>query len=202
MTNRFPYVPESYTGYDFKHEVTIATLLDQNYIPVPKNEVLKGSWSGGLVVRHNRQKMTLTAQICKDKYFDHITANTGKNTHLGIATSISVSLPQNNNTLPFYLDKPIWNGGDYQIGIATWRLKNNNVMVYCNYKTKSGNPLWDGGLLVTKAFASKYPIKDFKNGKLEIYQIPLNDIKEYSDNAHKPPVSGGDCIVFKWNPEE
>ncbi len=182
-----------YNDFDFKHEVNINTITDTNYIPVPQNDVLKGSWSGGLVVRHNRQKMTLTAKICKTRYFDHITTPA---THTEPKSMTIGELPVN-----FYLDKPIWNGGDYLLGIATWRLKQKDLLVFCNYQTKSGNPLWNGGLLLTKGFASNYPIKHYKNGKLELYEIPLQELKDFNNNGYDTKKGRANTILFEWLPE-
>lgn len=82
------------------------------------------------------------------------------------------------------LDKPIWNGGERYVGIATYRLRDNNLRVSCRYRNKSGNPIWQGELLVTKRFAEKFSTKEFKTkgGKaFKVYLIPLDELIEYND---------------------
>ena len=82
------------------------------------------------------------------------------------------------------LDKPIWNGGERYVGIATYRLRDNNLRVSCRYRNKSGNPIWQGELLVTKRFAERFSTKEYKTkgGKpFKVYLIPLDDLIEFND---------------------
>ena len=82
------------------------------------------------------------------------------------------------------LDRPIWNGGERYVGIATYRLRDNILRVSCRYRNKSGNPIWQGELLVTKRFAEKFSTKEYKtNGgqPFKVYLIPLDDLIEYND---------------------
>lgn len=82
------------------------------------------------------------------------------------------------------LDRPIWNGGERYVGIATYRLRDNSLRVSCRYRNKSGNPIWQGELLVTKRFAEKYSTKEYKTkgGKpFKVYLIPLDDLIEFND---------------------
>ena len=50
------------------HEVNVYD-MNNNDVLVPVNDVLKGSWSKGLVVSYNRQRMIVNADICKNRYF-------------------------------------------------------------------------------------------------------------------------------------
>jgi len=88
-------------------------------------------------------------------------------------------------TVKYGIDFPIWNGhGGRLIGVATWRLKKNNLNLFCNYRRKKdGKRLWEGNLYITEKFASKFPIKEYKgkNGKFTVYQIPLQDLQEYNN---------------------
>tara|TARA_R100000951_G_scaffold30741_1_gene26384 strand:- start:751 stop:1161 length:411 start_codon:yes stop_codon:yes gene_type:complete len=82
------------------------------------------------------------------------------------------------------LDRPIWNGGERYVGIATYRLRDNNLRVSCRYRNKSGNPIWQGELLVTKRFAEKYSTKEYKTKggqPFKVYLIPLDDLIEFND---------------------
>ncbi len=82
------------------------------------------------------------------------------------------------------LDRPIWNGGERYVGIATYRLRDNNLRVSCRYRNKSGNPIWQGELLVTKRFAEKFSTKEYKTKggqPFKVYLIPLDDLIEYND---------------------
>jgi hypothetical protein len=82
------------------------------------------------------------------------------------------------------LDKPIWNGGERYVGIATYRLRDNNLRVSCRYRNKSGNPIWQGELLVTKRFAEKFSTKEYKTKggqSFKVYLIPLDDLIEFND---------------------
>ncbi len=82
------------------------------------------------------------------------------------------------------LDKPIWNGGERYVGIATYRLRDNNLRVSCRYRNKSGNPIWQGELLVTKRFAEKYSPKEYKTKggqSFKVYLIPLDDLRYIND---------------------
>ena len=85
-------------------------------------------------------------------------------------------------TVRYGIDFPIWNGGNRIIGIATWRIKKNNLNLYCNYRRKDGTRLWKGDLYISEKFASKYPTKEYqgKNGKFTVYQISLSDLQEYN----------------------
>ncbi len=82
------------------------------------------------------------------------------------------------------LDKPIWNGGERYVGIATYRLRDNNLKVSCRYRNKSGNPIWQGELLVTKSFAEKFNTKEYKTKggqSFKVYLIPLDGLIEFND---------------------
>lgn len=96
------------------------------------------------------------------------------------------------------LDRPIWNGGERYVGIATYRLRDNNLRVSCRYRNKSGNPIWKGELLVTKRFAEKFSTKEYKTKggqPFKVYLIPLDDLIEYNDmlndklKAHQSVIS-------------
>ena len=41
-------------------------------------------------------------------------------------------------TVKYGIDFPIWNGGTKLIGIAIWRIKKNNLNLFCNYRRKDG----------------------------------------------------------------
>ena len=82
------------------------------------------------------------------------------------------------------LDRPIWNGGERYVGIATYRLRDNSLRVSCRYRNKSGNPIWQGELLVTKRFAEKFSTKEYKTKggqPFKVYLIPLDDLIEFND---------------------
>lgn len=82
------------------------------------------------------------------------------------------------------LDRPIWNGGERYVGIATYRLRDNSLRVSCRYRNKSGNPIWQGELLVTKRFAEKFSTKEYKTKggqPFQVYLIPLEDLIEFND---------------------
>tara|TARA_R100001510_G_C7648562_1_gene205919 strand:- start:3 stop:521 length:519 start_codon:yes stop_codon:yes gene_type:complete len=170
------------------HEINLYE-LDKDVIRVPADDVLTGSYSKGLVVRYNRRKMIVDADICKQRFFD--------NARSTITTSASKGSQKVTN---FYLDKPIWNGGDYQIGIATFRLRTNSLKVFCNYVNQSGNKLWEGGYLVTQKFAKQFPVKKF--GALEYYQIPLSELRECQDTQKKSVKPQEKYIAFRWKPVE
>ena len=86
-------------------------------------------------------------------------------------------------TVKYGIDFPIWNGhGGRLIGIAIWRIKKNNLKLFCNYRRKDGKRLWEGNLYVNEKFVCKYPTKEYsgKNGKFKVHLVPLDDIKEYN----------------------
>ena len=47
------------------HEINIKKLWQGRYVSIRENHLLKGSYSGGLIVRHDRKKMFIPADICK-----------------------------------------------------------------------------------------------------------------------------------------
>jgi hypothetical protein len=173
------------------HEVNVYD-MNNNDVLVPVNDVLKGSWSKGLVVRYNRQRMIVNADICKNRYFAFVIEKNEKDP-IG-------HYERHSTTNNYYIDTPIFNGGDYQIGIADFRLENSLLKVFCNYKTKSGNKLWEGGYLISKEFAQKY--STMKQGKLNLYIIPLEDLRECQSSiklalSKKPSITH---LPFTWNP--
>ena len=50
------------------HQVTIRKLWQGTWVSVRDNHVLKGSYSGGLIIRHENQQMIVEKEVCKDKY--------------------------------------------------------------------------------------------------------------------------------------
>tara|TARA_X000001382_G_scaffold116050_1_gene95083 strand:- start:371 stop:898 length:528 start_codon:yes stop_codon:yes gene_type:complete len=172
---------------EMPHETNIAECIN-GIVSVPKDEVLKGSYCGGLVIRHNRQKMRVTAEICTSEYIKRVKINQSPKSKLSV------------NKL--FLEKPIWNGGDFLVGVATKRFAKGDVMVYSRYRNKSGRPLWEGGLYVTEEFASTFPKKHYNNTAkpLTVYMIPLNELLEFNENK-KDDSRPSDYIDFKWTPE-
>jgi len=52
------------------HEVTVKKLWKGQFVSVRHNQLLKGSYSGGLIVRHDRKTMIISAELCKEKYLE------------------------------------------------------------------------------------------------------------------------------------
>ena len=50
------------------HQVTIKKLWQGTWVSVRCNHVLKGSYYGGLIIRHENQQMIVSKEICKDRY--------------------------------------------------------------------------------------------------------------------------------------
>lgn len=50
------------------HQVTIRKIWQGTWVSVRCNDVLKGSYSGGLIIRHDNQEMIVSKEICKDRY--------------------------------------------------------------------------------------------------------------------------------------
>ena len=50
------------------HDVFVSKLFRGHLVSVRCSDVLKGSYKGGLVIIHNKQKMTVTKEICLSKY--------------------------------------------------------------------------------------------------------------------------------------
>ena len=86
-------------------------------------------------------------------------------------------------SVKYGIKRPIWHGGDWKIGIAPFRVKKNNLNLFCMYRrSKSKTLLWEGLLWVNESFCKKYPIVEYhgKFGKFSVYQIPLADIQEFN----------------------
>ena len=170
---------------DMPHETNVYQCIN-GIVSVPKDEVLKGSYSGGLIIRYNRQKMTVTGDICQQRYLSVAKINNAK--------------PKINN---LFLEKPIWNGGDLLVGIATKRFAKGDVRVFAKYRNKSGRPLWEGGLYVTKEFAKEFPVKHYMNTAkpLTVYMIPLDDLLAFNE-TYKDQSRPYNFIDFNWTPNE
>ena len=155
-------------------------------VSVPKDEVLKGSYSGGLIIRYNRQKMKIDGATCQQRYLSMARLNNAK--------------PKMNN---LFLEKPIWNGGDLIVGIATNRFAKGDVRVFSKYRNKSGRPLWDGGLYCTKDFAQEFPKKHYTTTAkpLTVYMIPLDELQAFNE-TYIDQTRPSRFIDFDWQPNE
>ncbi len=69
---------------------------------------------------------------------------------------------------------PIWNGGDGRrsVGIATFRVP---CLVDITYEDSTGNRVYPDTYVVTKEFASKYPVKKY-GGSPNLYVIPIEEL--------------------------
>ena len=54
------------------HIIYITKLWKGQFLSVRDNHLLKGSYSGGLIVRHNNKEMIISAEDCKEKYLSKI----------------------------------------------------------------------------------------------------------------------------------
>ena len=86
-------------------------------------------------------------------------------------------------TVKYGIDAPIWNGGNWLIGIADFRIKKNNLNIFCNYTRKrDGSRLWKDTLWINEKFCMKYPTKQIKKKySFKLYYIPLADIQDFNN---------------------
>ena len=170
---------------DIPHETNVYQCIN-GIVSVPKGEVLKGSYCGGLIIRYNRQKMRVDGATCQQRYLSLATSNNAK--------------PKINK---LFLEKPIWNGGEMLVGIATKRFAKGDVRVFSKYRNKSGRPLWDGGLYCTKEFAKQFPVKHYNNTAkpLTVYMIPLDDLLAFNE-SYKDMSRPVNYVDFDWTPNE
>jgi hypothetical protein len=84
----------------------------------------------------------------------------------------------------FHLKFPQWQGGEWIIGLGSYLFNNSNtVHVYCDYRKKNGTRLWDGYLVCTKQFASKYPLIPLqKNPKVKLYRVPYQELLTFHNS--------------------
>ena len=90
----------------------------------------------------------------------------------------------------FHLKFPQWDAGNWIVGLGSYLFNNSStVHVYCDYRRKNGNKLWDGYKICSKAFAEKYPLIPLKsNPNVKLYRIPFGELEtfheEYMDKEH------------------
>ena len=79
----------------------------------------------------------------------------------------------------YIIREPKWNGGQWEVGIADFRLKYRDIKIRISYKDKDGNEMFPNVYFMNKHKAKQYPTVEMQSGRgpFKLHMIPIKDFE-------------------------
>jgi hypothetical protein len=85
-------------------------------------------------------------------------------------------------TVDYDIREPIWDGGNWKVGIANFRLKRDSITITISYKDKYDIQLFPDKYFISSNKAKQFPTKEVNAGgrSIVVHEIPLSEFETVS----------------------